>query len=51
MKLGNSVGIDVIIVAEVSKVVVDADVDTDVETEVDIDVDIIVDRNSNKVLT
>ena len=51
MKLGKSVGIDVIIVAEVSKVVVDADVDTDVGTDVDIDVDTIVDRNSKKVLT
>ena len=56
LKLGKSVGIDVIIVAEVSKVVVDADVDidvgtdvdTDVGTDVDIDVDTIVDRNSKK---
>ena len=50
LKLGKSVGIDVIIVAEVSKVVVDADVDTDVDTDVgtdvDIDVDTIVDSNS-----
>ena len=52
LKLGKSVGIDVIIVAEVSNVVVDADVeadvDTDVGTDVDIDVDTIVDRNSKK---
>ena len=48
LKLGKSVWIDVIIVAEVSNVVVDADVDTDVGTDVDIDVDTIVDRNSKK---
>ena len=52
MKLVKSVGIDVIIVAEVSNVVVDADVeadvDTDVGTDVDIDVDTIVDSTSMK---